>query len=137
MKLARIATNTMEQTWHEESQKTGGYLTSHSSTSFSIIIGLLAVFNASSDRAGAYHSRTPKYVNRYKERFDRYRAKFLHEDADAVRMAEISTMPIGRVVPTFPFLQTGLGGGNALGSLVALSGASSAQDLLIRAAGSS
>lgn len=79
------------------------------------------------DAAGAYHSRTPKYADRYKERFAKFRAKFIGQDSDPIRVASVSqedvvTPPpiIDLLVPrvnNFPLLQSGTGA-KALGSLV-------------------
>lgn len=102
------------------------------------------------DAAGAYHSRTPKFANRYKERFAGYRARFLHEDGLPLTVAQAPVtnalpgavpsllQPVQTVprVNTFPFLQTGIGG-NSMGSLVPLNGASGARNLLARSGDSS
>lgn len=61
--------------------------------------------------AGAYHSRTPRYANRYRARFEKYRSAWLHIDQNpAPRSALASnperTEPSGKVrVNTFPFLK--------------------------------
>lgn len=90
--------------------------------------------------AGAYHSRTKTYAERYAARFDGFRAKFRHEDgAGAPEATDIPEIPDivlvangGKIAPplpgtgetlvaavrvnTYPLLQTGGTGG--LGSLV-------------------
>ncbi|GKY86680.1 transglycosylase SLT domain-containing protein [Sinisalibacter aestuarii] len=76
--------------------------------------------------AGAYHSRTPEFADRYRARFAAFRAGLQHEDALPLRVAEID--PAGaRARPSpadtprinsFPLLQSG--GEAALGSLVPL-----------------
>lgn len=84
--------------------------------------------------AGAYHSRTKKYADRYTARFQKFRAAFLAEDDRPVRLtmaATPATTPRKPRVNTFPLLQAGLGGGNALGSLVPLNGPSGARHLLL------
>ncbi len=100
------------------------------------------------EAAGAYHSRTPKFANRYKERFAIFRAKFLHEDGLPLQIASAppaqhepievtpSRVPIRQIVPrvnNFPLLQVGRGG-NSMGSLVPLSGSSGARNLLAESA---
>lgn len=77
--------------------------------------------------AGAYHSRTPEYAERYATRFSAFRAEFQHEDTLPLKVVAIdpdSTAPSGPVpvrvrVNTFPLLQSG--GTSAMGSLVPLS----------------
>ncbi len=79
------------------------------------------------DAAGAYHSRTPKYANRYKERFAKFRARFSEQDSAPIQVASVpnenATMPAAVAVPViprinnFPLLQSG-GGAKSLGSLV-------------------
>lgn len=74
--------------------------------------------------AGAYHSRTPEYAERYKARFSSYRALFLDEDKSAGRRVAAHAAPAGLPAPTprpprentFPLLQSG--GVTSLGSLV-------------------
>lgn len=88
------------------------------------------------EAAGAYHSRTPKYANRYKARFSSYRARFAHEDNQPQLSASLPTptppIPASRI-NTFPLLQSGRGG-NAMGSLVPLDGPSGAKSLLMGSA---
>lgn len=76
--------------------------------------------------AGAFHSRTPEYANRYKEKFAGYRARFAHED-DLPLVVEPAFVPVAAVqgsstetltrarVNSYPLLQGG--GQPALGSL--------------------
>ncbi len=78
--------------------------------------------------AGAYHSRTPEYADRYKARFASFRAGLLSEDGQPLRVVAIEpgdlsspVAPFARVrVNTYPLLQSG--GETALGSLVPLGG---------------
>ncbi|MCB1331104.1 MAG: lytic transglycosylase domain-containing protein [Maritimibacter sp.] len=83
--------------------------------------------------AGAFHSRTPEYADRYKAKFAEYRARFVHEDGRplvvtppllAVAAAQTSTggyagpgasVGVAPRVNTYPLLQSG--GQAALGSL--------------------
>ncbi|MCB1355956.1 MAG: lytic transglycosylase domain-containing protein [Maritimibacter sp.] len=80
--------------------------------------------------AGAFHSRTPEYADRYKAKFAEYRARFVHEDGRplvvtppllAVAAAQpsaggyVGTGDITPRVNTYPLLQGG--GQPALGSL--------------------
>lgn len=77
--------------------------------------------------AGAYHSRTPEYADRYKARFAAYRAQLLQEDELPLRVVAVdpeepalSSAPVIRVrVNSYPLLRSG--GATALGSLVPLS----------------
>lgn len=87
-----------------------------------------------SKAAGAYHSRTPSYAEKYAERFDTVRSRYAHEDGrdipdipDIVLVANGGTIDapaqgFGEVrvaearVNSYPLLQTGNLGG--LGSLV-------------------
>jgi len=64
------------------------------------------------DAAGSYHSRTPKYANRYKAVFERHR-RAAPEGAPVLASAEPSLAPR---VNTYPLLQAG--NGAQLGSLV-------------------
>jgi len=73
--------------------------------------------------AGAYHSRSPEFADKYAARFDRFRAGLRHEDLDGVpEIPDIvlaAAAPFRPVVPrvnTFPLLRAGSGAG--LGSLV-------------------
>lgn len=78
--------------------------------------------------AGAYHSRTPEYAERYQKRFLSYRARFLAEDTQPLRVVEIdpnlgagsAARAVRPRVNTYPLLQPG--GAAALGSLVPLGG---------------
>jgi len=83
--------------------------------------------------AGAYHSRTKKYSDRYRKRFDRLRTAFLDQDGVAapltalIARAAVTPKPAAHVlkqvalqVNHYPFLQTGQGG-RGLGSLVPFS----------------
>lgn len=83
--------------------------------------------------AGAYHSRTPLYANRYRARFDRIRARLGDEGAtgetrlalagpEAADDAPPVAPPVAMAAPRpnlFPLLQSG-GGARGLGSLVPL-----------------
>lgn len=77
--------------------------------------------------AGAYHSRTPEYAERYAARFSAFRAEFQYEDHQPLRVVAIdsdapapsSVVPHRERVNTFPLLQSG--GASTLGSLVPLS----------------
>ena len=73
--------------------------------------------------AGAYHSRTPEFADKYAARFDRFRAGLRHEDPGGV--PEIPDIVLAAAGPfrlpgprvnRFPLLQAGSGAG--LGSLV-------------------
>lgn len=73
--------------------------------------------------AGAYHSRTPEFADRYAARFDRFRAGLRQQDlGDAPEIPDIVLAAAGRFPPAvprenrFPLLQAGIGAG--LGSLV-------------------
>lgn len=85
--------------------------------------------------AGAYHSRTPEFADRYKARFARYRLAHLHEDDEPLRIVAVEpgagggsfVTPVRPRVNTFPLLQSG--GAAALGSLVPLDGENSAISL--------
>ena len=48
---------------------------------------LYAEFGDWSRAAGAYHSRTPKFANRYRGRFDRIRARLKGDGDDTVKLA--------------------------------------------------
>ena len=91
--------------------------------------------------AGAYHSRTPEYANRYKTKFAEYRARFLHEDElplivepPILPVASAQKPGVGKVtrarVNTFPLLRGG--GQPALGSLVPLADRGAATGLFAR-----
>jgi hypothetical protein len=73
-----------------------------------------------SKAAGAYHSRTPKYANKYKARFDRILANL--EPLPQMRPEVVEMQPPVDTIPvkpnTFPLLQRGAG--SALASLVPL-----------------
>ncbi|WP_371135516.1 transglycosylase SLT domain-containing protein [Frigidibacter sp.] len=73
--------------------------------------------------AGAYHSRTPQFAEKYAARFDRFRAGLRHQDlGDLPEIPDIvlaAARPVRPLVPRenrFPLLQAGSGAG--LGSLV-------------------
>ncbi len=90
--------------------------------------------------AGAYHSRTPSFAEKYAARFDTFRAKFRNEDGSAggreipeipdivlvanggeleAARADTSDMRVAEMrVNSYPLLQ--LGGTGGLGSLVPL-----------------
>lgn len=76
-----------------------------------------------SDAAGSYHSRTPKYANKYKKIFDRYHAKMQNLPAPE-RYAGKSTAQTSnsskRRMNNFPLLQSNTTSSH-LGSLVPLS----------------
>lgn len=87
--------------------------------------------------AGAYHSRTPEFAERYTARFAAYRSALRHEDDQPLRIVAIepelaahtpapTPAPRSRV-NTFPLLQAG--GRMTPGSLVPLSAAPSAGSL--------
>lgn len=90
--------------------------------------------------AGAFHSRTPEYANRYKARFAAYRAEYAAEDNLPLRTG-LPVVPVAPAVGasqqrrarvnTFPLFQGG--GGNALGSLVPLADRGGATGLFARA----
>ena len=105
---------------------------------------LLSLHGESGDweaAAGAYHSRTPEYANRYKAKFAAYRTRFRHED-DLPLVVEPPILPVasarkpgaGKVtrarVNTFPLLRGG--GQPALGSLVPLADRGAATGLFAR-----
>ncbi|WP_235851826.1 transglycosylase SLT domain-containing protein [Litorivita pollutaquae] len=85
--------------------------------------------------AGAYHSRTPKYANKYKARFERFRSAMTNTPpnvgelqprdtrADPAPVAIADASPVRRqktrAPNNFPLLQSGATGG--LGSLVPIS----------------
>ncbi|WP_424942666.1 transglycosylase SLT domain-containing protein [Aliiroseovarius crassostreae] len=87
------------------------------------------------DAAGAYHSRTPKFANRYKERFAKHRATYANQDNQPIRVADTTASgsypahnspPPGLLEPrvnNFPLLQLGQGQ-RGMGSLVPISGSS-------------
>lgn len=73
--------------------------------------------------AGAYHSRTPEFADKYAARFDRFRAGLRHQDPGGVpEIPDIVLAAAGPLRPPeprvnrFPLLQAGSGAG--LGSLV-------------------
>lgn len=89
-----------------------------------------------SKAAGAYHSRTPEYAQRYAARFDKFRGRLREEDLanipqiPDVQLADAGAggdaAPVPRV-NRFPLLRAG--GAGTLGSLVPI-GSSSATPLL-------
>ena len=85
--------------------------------------GLYAEQGSWPDAAGAYHSRTPKYANRYKAIFEKHRRKV--PGGDTVLAATDpapppAPAPVRQRVNTFPLLQASRRdeGGARLGSLV-------------------
>lgn len=88
--------------------------------------------------AGAYHSRTPEYAERYMARFASFRARFIHEDDKPLRVVAVESVDPSPAMPrqtslrvnTYPLLQTGDARG--LGSLVPLSPARSGASLFTR-----
>ena len=77
--------------------------------------------------AGAYHSRTPAYAERYRARFDQLRATLAPVPA---AMAPTAEAPKPRV-NAFPLLISAAGAGQ-LGSLVPLAGRTPGAGLLVR-----
>lgn len=87
--------------------------------------------------AGAYHSRTPEFAQRYTARFNRFRSTLLAADdqelpviADILMTAADANLPLAELstpsprVNNFPLLQAG--GGAGLGSLVPVGNGSGA-----------
>lgn len=76
-----------------------------------------------SDAAGAYHSRTPKYANRYKAIFNRYRTSLENTPPPVTILAQAGNSSLNQNtqprINRFPLLQAGLLTSN-LGSLVPL-----------------
>lgn len=91
--------------------------------------------------AGAFHSRTPEYANRYRARFETFRARFLAEDGTHQPLPDLpvdyaAAGPVVRAprVNTYPLLMAG--GGGAMGSLVSVShGAGASLGGLVLASG--
>lgn len=92
------------------------------------------------DAAGAYHSRTPRYANRYKERFRRFRTALTNSPPElspppreAIRASSPPTTPPQPApqprVNRYPLLQRATGA-QSLGSLVALGGTGQTRSLL-------
>lgn len=92
---------------------------------------LLSLYNESGDwelAAGAFHSRTPEYADRYKARFAEFRVQFAAEDGLPLQLGApilpVASTPsvfgaTARIrVNSYPLLQAG--GQTALGSLVPL-----------------
>lgn len=73
------------------------------------------------DAAGAYHSRTKKYADRYKKRFDQYRSTLLHEDTapPTLPAGPLNRLIAGARVNTYPLL-VNQNAARTHGSLVAL-----------------
>jgi len=77
------------------------------------------------DAAGAYHSRTKKYADKYKKRFDRYRTAFVDEEnqrPDPNRAFSLASATTVRTtqrprINNFPLLKAGTAA-RGLGSLV-------------------
>ena len=89
------------------------------------------------DAAGAYHSRTPRYANRYKQRFQRFRTA-LASSPPAVPLEQ--PVPVAAVTPAapapdkpnqYPLLQQATGT-RGPGSLVALNGTGNSRSLFAR-----
>lgn len=78
------------------------------------------------DAAGAYHSRTPKYANKYKKRFNTIFARLNTETEmpvpapDVTQVAALPEQPKTAVIRVnrFPLLLGGTGPANKLGSLM-------------------
>lgn len=97
------------------------------------------------DAAGAYHSRTPKFANRYKERFAKFQVTFADQDNQPFRIANADPSgtssahdPAARAsteprANNFPLLQLGQGQ-RGMGSLVPIS-SSGATPLFIQSNG--
>jgi len=90
-----------------------------------------------SSAAGAYHSRTPKYADKYEERFNAFRKALLGNDASPPPLltAEVDTpvspTPKATVrINQYPLL-LGNNGPHALGSLVPLGTRQTAQRLIV------
>ncbi len=91
---------------------------------------LLKLYNEKGDwgsAAGAYHSRTPKYAEKYEARFNRFRSGLMGNDAPQAQVQLVyaeSQQPVPSVarINNYPLLQ---GGGTVptLGSLVPLGNA--------------
>lgn len=76
------------------------------------------------DAAGAYHSRTPKYADKYRSRFNRMFSKLTNDEIvlAAANPAKTPTQTnkntaLSRRANRFPLLQGGPGSGGGLGSL--------------------
>lgn len=82
-----------------------------------------------SDAAGAYHSRTPKYANRYKAIFEKHRQRAPGETVLTVanNNAPARRQPARPRVNTFPLLQSG---NTRLGSLVPVNNSAGVGGLL-------
>lgn len=81
-----------------------------------------------SKAAGAYHSRTPKFANRYRARFDEFRARLDDPASRLIELAaaDLNSHPEGPSRPAlpdrpnlFPLLRSG-SGSQGIGSLVPL-----------------
>lgn len=70
--------------------------------------------------AGAYHSRTPTFANRYRAIFDRHRAAVEGNPPEVSETAMVRSQVRAPRENTFPLLQSGAG--VSLGSLVPLAG---------------
>lgn len=67
---------------------------------------LYAEFGDWSRAAGAYHSRTPKYANRYRGRFERIHARLKGDGNDAVKTARaVPPAPAAEAPPADPTTQ--------------------------------
>ncbi len=72
------------------------------------------------DAAGAYHSRTPKYADRYKARFLKVRAALKTENKTATKSVKVQTKSTQTPpINNFPLLRAGAGQ-QRLGSLMPL-----------------
>ena len=90
---------------------------------------LFAEFGNWADAAGAYHSRTPKYANRYKAIFEKHRNNAPGETVMAVANDNApARSPVLSRVNNFPLLQSGSGA--RLGSLVPLGNRATAGGIL-------
>ncbi|MDJ0637849.1 MAG: transglycosylase SLT domain-containing protein [Paracoccaceae bacterium] len=82
---------------------------------------LFAEFGDWSRAAGAYHSRTPKYANRYTARFDRFRSRLPNHETFQLPEVDLAAEPVPRQSPTrparenrFPLLIAGRSSGPSL-----------------------
>ncbi len=87
------------------------------------------------DAAGAYHSRTPKYANRYKKRFERLLANLssppdVGSDLFEESIPKSIDAPIIVRLNRFPLLQGGLTASASLGSLMPASAGAGFQPLI-------
>ena len=83
------------------------------------------------DAAGAYHSRTPKFADKYKARFQRIRAGL--GDADAIpplKLVQAEQSTLESRVNTYPLLQAGKDTAALKGSLVRLASKTGTSSLI-------